>query len=135
MSKPRLNDPNIEVSDSVVEIELKGAFPTYKAFLERLAGEYPAIEIGWRYYNDGKSWLGKAVTKKKTVFWLSIWDGSFKTSFFFTEKTIAALDDGVKAAATPAESAGKLIPIILETTTPAQLDTVFAAISYKVSVL
>lgn len=32
----------------------------------------------WRYYNDGKSWLCKMLSKKKNLFWLSIWEGCFR---------------------------------------------------------
>ena len=46
----------------------------------------------WRYYNDGKAWLCKVVNKKKTVFWLSIWEHYFKTSFYFTEKHLESID-------------------------------------------
>ena len=46
------------------------------------------IETEWRYYNDGKAWLGKATHKGKTIFWLSVWEGYFQASFFFTERTL-----------------------------------------------
>ena len=45
----------------------------------------------WRYYRDGKSWLLKVTRKKKTIFWLSIIKGSFRTTFYFTDKAEEAL--------------------------------------------
>ncbi len=48
--------------------------------------DYPQISTEWRYYNDGKSWLMKAAVKSKTIFWLSIVKGSFRTTFYFGDK-------------------------------------------------
>lgn len=36
--------------------------------------------------SDGKAWLCKVVFKKKTGFWLSVWDGFFKAGFYFVER-------------------------------------------------
>jgi hypothetical protein len=47
---------------------------------------HPDISEEWRYYNDGKSWLMKVTRKKKTVFWLSIIEGGFRTTFYVTDK-------------------------------------------------
>ncbi|HOI29818.1 MAG TPA: DUF3788 family protein [Melioribacteraceae bacterium] len=48
--------------------------------------DYPQISTEWRYYNDGKSWLLKAIQKSKTIFWLSIVKSSFRTTFYFGDK-------------------------------------------------
>ncbi|PKP08994.1 MAG: hypothetical protein CVU09_13085 [Bacteroidetes bacterium HGW-Bacteroidetes-4] len=39
-------------------------------------------QVQWRYYNDGKAWLCKVSYKKKTVFWLSVWEAYFKVAFY-----------------------------------------------------
>ena len=49
------------------------------------------IDFDWRYYRDGKAWLGKATFKKKTVVWISVWDNFIKATFYFTEKTRPAV--------------------------------------------
>ena len=54
-----------------------------------------ALSFEWRNYRDSKAWLCKVSHKKKTIFWLSVWEGFFKTSFFFLERHlegIAALE-------------------------------------------
>jgi ABC-type uncharacterized transport system YnjBCD substrate-binding protein len=53
--------------------------------------DFPQISNEWRYYNDGKSWLMKVTAKSKTIFWLSIVKGSFRITFYFTDKAENAL--------------------------------------------
>jgi hypothetical protein len=36
--------------------------------------------------NDGKSWLCKVARKSKTIFWLSVQEKAFRTTFYFTER-------------------------------------------------
>jgi hypothetical protein len=40
----------------------------------------------WNYYNDGKQWLFKMVRKKKTIFWATILENTFKITFYFGDK-------------------------------------------------
>jgi hypothetical protein len=132
-----LRDPNIKPTDDVLANALGGSYGNYKKFLEILAGS--GIDNEWRYYNDSKSWLGKATRKGKTVFWLSVWDGFFKASFFFTEKTKGGLlelniDSEIKSAFVNAKSVGKLLPLIFEIRTDDQLQDLFSVIEYKKSI-
>jgi hypothetical protein len=74
--------------------------------------------------------------KKKTVFWLSVWEGFFKTAFFFTEKHlegIAALDisEQIKEEFCRAKSIGKLLPMIINISKHEQLTDVLKVIEFK----
>ena len=91
-----LRDPNTEPSGEVIAGCLGSANGAYLKFIEQLKNY--DIQVDWRYYNDGKAWLGKALykwvtargtQKEKTVFWLSVWDGFFKVSLFIPEKSRA----------------------------------------------
>lgn len=108
------------------------------SFLETITNNEYALTLEWRYYNDGKAWLGKAVYKKKTIFWLSIWEGFFKTSFFFTEKhleAIAELDisETIKDEFTKAKTIRKLIPMIFDVNKEDQLDDLLTIVRFKKS--
>lgn len=77
------------------------------------------IDFEWRYYKDGKAWLGKATYKKKTLVWISAWESFIKASFYFTEKirpTVINLnfDEVIKTSFTNREPVGKLIPLIVD---------------------
>lgn len=94
------------------------------------------VDLEWNYYKDGKSWLCKGSHKKKTIFWLSVWDKFFQISFFFTEKTgvgIADLDiaDSLKKDFAQAKNKGKLIPLILRVSDKKQVGDVLKIAEYK----
>ena len=88
-----LKDSSIEPTSEVIAKALGNVNDAYTKFISEL--EQYDVQVDWRYYNDGKAWLGKGLhkwttirgTKKEiTVFWLSIWDGFFKVSFFIPGK-------------------------------------------------
>lgn len=91
--KQLLRDPDIEPTGDVLAQALAEANDAFVKFVSEL--ENHNIELIWRYYTDGKSWLAKGLyqwtgvrggQKEMTVFWLSIWDGFFKVSIFVPEK-------------------------------------------------
>jgi len=98
--KQLLRDPDIHPTNNVLSELLGDGYEGYTAFLEMLANL--EIKLEWRYYFDGKAWLGKGLyqwktkrgsEKEKTVFWLSAWEGFFRVGFFFSEKARAGLQD------------------------------------------
>jgi hypothetical protein len=89
----------------------------YKRYYRSLSAAN--IDFDWRYYRDGKAWLGKATFKKKTVVWISVWDNFIKATFYFTEKTrpaVLGLDiaQEIKISFAQKKPVGKLIPLILD---------------------
>lgn len=96
------------------------------------------IDLEWRYYQDGKAWLGKAVANKKTVFWLSVWEGFFRVSFHFTEKTRVGVrnlpvSDEIKDRIENAPIKGKLVSLILAVSEVEHLPDLYTLITYKQS--
>lgn len=47
----------------------------------------------WNYYNDGKRWLYKMLNKKKTVFWISITEDTFRVTFWFSDKAQTLINE------------------------------------------
>jgi hypothetical protein len=89
-----LRDAAVFPDAFVIAAALGGANDTFIKFTNGL-NDYGISLMGWRYYGDGKSWLNKGEyryttargTEKVTpVFWLSVWDGFFKLSFYFSPK-------------------------------------------------
>ena len=134
-----LRDAGIFPSGKILEEALgKNIYNVLLSFLEAVTNKEYGLVIEWRYYNDGKAWLGKAVYKKKTIFWLSVWEGFFKTSFFFTEKhleAIAELDisETIKDEFAKAKTIGKLIPMIFDVNEENQLDDLLTVVQFKKS--
>lgn len=134
-----LRAPNVFPSDEVLQNALGDTvYAVLSSFLSTITNEEYALTLEWRFYNDGKAWLGKVLHKKKTILWLSIWEGSFKTSFFFTEKhleSIAALDiaDSIKEDFAKAKPTGRLIAMILDVSSQEQIDDLLKIVRFKKS--
>ena len=83
METQLLRDPQIFPTEDVLKNALEpDAYEVFASFMNVITSAEYGLTYEWRYYNDGKSWLCKILHKKKTVMWLSVWDGFFKISFF-----------------------------------------------------
>jgi hypothetical protein len=134
MEKPLLNNPSELPTDAVLKSVLGSAYTAYSTLMERMA-ELEFVPQ-WNYYKDGGAWLCKVQYKKKTVFWLSIWENRFRTAFYFTEKTISGvaeldIEPTLVEQLTNAASIGKLIPMAFNIQTVDQLDDFLTVANYK----
>jgi len=133
MEKQLLREQEIVPTKEVLKETLGKVYNVLEALELQLAQDEYALTFDWRYYRDGKSWLCKVSHKKKTVFWLSVWDGFFKTSFFFLERhleDIAALQLDENGFVMEKEW-GKMIPLIFSISSQKQLPDLLKLIKYK----
>jgi hypothetical protein len=93
MDTPILSDKSQFPTDEVIFSHIGKAQTLWTALFQYLDKEHPDFTREWRFYNDGKSWLMKVQHKKKTVFWLSILDGTFRTTFYVHEKARKIIED------------------------------------------
>lgn len=137
MERPLLNNPDIFPSGDVLAEALgpKGfeAYCSMRTILEQHEAE---IALVWNYYNDGKAWLCKVVWKKKTLFWVSVWEGYFKTAFYFAEKhrdVIATLPvhPAILNDFAQSKPIGKLLPLTLSIHSEDQLEDLHKIILCK----
>ena len=131
-----LRDAEIFPSDRVLKDTLGDVYDVLESFLATITNEAYLLNIEWRYYNDGKARLCKVQHKKKTILWLSVWEGFFKVSFFFTEKhleAIAALDisEAIKTELASAKAIGRLIPMIFNINNASQLEELLTVVRFK----
>lgn len=131
-----LRDAEIFPSDRVLKDTLGDVYDVLESFLATITNEAYLLSFEWRYYNDGKAWLCKVQHKKKTILWLSVWEGFFKVSFFFTEKhleAIAALDisEAIKTELASAKPVGRLIPMIFNINNANQLEELLTVVRFK----
>lgn len=135
-----LRNPDEYPEQPVLKKALGSAFPSLSKMFNAFDSDEFCLSHEWRYYKDGSSWLCKIQFKKKTVCWLSIWDGYFKISFYFTEKTrggVGSLDISpkVKSSFSDAKPVGRLIPLIIDVADIEQLADVLAIANYKKSLI
>jgi hypothetical protein len=131
-----LRNAEIFPSDKVLKDTLGDVYDVLESFLATITNEAYLLSFEWRYYNDGKAWLCKVQHKKKTILWLSVWEGFFKVSFFFTEKhleAIAALDisEAIKTELASAKPVGRLIPMIFNINNASQLEELLTVVHFK----
>lgn len=134
MEKPLLNNPTELPTDAVLKNVLGSANEAYVELMRRLV--VMELEPIWNYYKDGGAWLCKVQYKKKTVFWLSIWENRIRIVFYFTEKTMSGIaelniEPALVQQLASAAPIGKLIPLGFSIQTTAQLDDLFTVAAYK----
>jgi len=118
---------------------LKNVLGEVYSVLEELEAQLTQGEFGltfdWNYYRDGKSWLCKVCHKKKTVFWLSVWEGFFKTAFFFLERHLEgiAMLEIDNSNFILEKECGKMIPLIFKINDKKQLPDLLKIIKFKKS--
>lgn len=86
MEKPILTDADKYPSKEIIFDHIGKTRSLWLALFDYISKTYPEFNSEWRYYKDGKSWLMKVTRKSKTIFWLSVIKGSFRTTFYFTDK-------------------------------------------------
>ena len=139
METQLLKDPDLFPSAEVLQNALGSEVnEVLETFLDTVTNADYGLTYEWRYYNDGKLWLCKVSNKKKTVLWLSVWEGYFKVGFYFTEKHlegIAALDisEGIKEDFYKMKPSGRLLPMIFDISQKKQLEDLLKVVVFKKS--
>lgn len=136
MDTQLLREQDAFPSDETLKQALGGVYPVYESFMKTVTGDGYTLSSEWNYYKDGKSWLCKVTNKKKTIFWLSVWDGYFQTGFYFTEKHlegIAALDidEKIMEDFCMQKPIGKLLPMIFRISSNEQLGDLLKVVAFK----
>jgi hypothetical protein len=134
-----LRDEQTFPSEEIIAQSLgEKLYGLYQLLLRNLKAA--GLNLEWRYYKDGKAWLGKVNSKKKTVFWLSLWEGYIKAGFYFTEKHRSGVEDldvssEIKSAFGQTGTIGKLIPWIIDIDREETLHALQTIIGFKVQSL
>ena len=142
----QLRDPDLSPTDEIVAKALGEAYNAYMCFVRELVDHN--IQLEWRYYTDGKAWLGKGICrwtgirggqKETTVFWLSVWDGFFKVTIYIPEKYRAdilssLLDDKVRQLVEDSDQMGnklKFFPLVFEMHSDEMFQSVFSLADFR----
>lgn len=138
METQLLRDQQIFPTKEVLKNELGSSYLAFEALTKKLIDANYGLTIQWRYYKDGKAWLCKVCHKKKTIFWLSVWDQYFKTTFYFTEKNgmgISELNikEELKEIFHRSKPIGRLIPLTININNKGQIKDILPLVEYKKS--
>jgi len=151
MSNPNeqqlLRNPEITPTSEIIAKGLDGAYNAYTRFVKELE-DYGITLMDWRFYNDGKAWLSKGeykwitlrgANKVKPIFWLSIWSGFFKVSFFIGsdiqgELLALPISQNTKEQIKDAKPMGKtmrFLPIVFDISDEGQLSDLYILSEFR----
>jgi hypothetical protein len=108
----------------------------WKKIMDHLSENYKDASGSWNYYNDGKQWLFKMVHKKKTIFWSSLIDKSFRITFYLGNKAEAIIENSdlpqaVKDEFKTAKRYGLIRPVTFVINSETDVDNVLKMIAIK----
>lgn len=146
--KQLLRNPDIQPTSDIIAEALQDANDSYIKFLNELANQ--DIDLEWRYYTDGKAWLGKGLykwlgvrggQKVTTVFWLSIWEAFFKITIYIPEKArddlfSLPLNNTVKQMINDSKQMGnrlKFFPLVFELNSNESFEQIHILFDFKKS--
>ena len=92
METPVLSDKSQYPDDEIIFSYIGKNKSSWESLFRYIHENHLDFSEEWRYYNDGKSWLLKVTRKSKTIFWLSVIKGTFRTTFYFTVKAEEAIN-------------------------------------------
>ena len=106
----------------------------YQQFLAEIHER--SFKEDWNYYNDGKNWLAKILSKKRNLGWLSIWETGFKLTVYFGERLWAIFSDSelseeLQKYTVEIHQNGKLIAVMLLISDSASLQMGLNLITFK----
>jgi len=142
-----LRDPDIQPTSEIIAEGLGEAYKAYTKFIEGLE-HYDITLMDWQFYNDGKAWLSKGeykwttlrgANKVKPIFWLSVWNGFFRVSFFFgadlqEELSKLPISQNAKELICDAKPMGKtmrFVPVIFDVANEAQLSDLYILSEFR----
>ncbi len=99
MEQAVLSDKNIPPTEEVLNPLLGKTKVLWDLLFSSIHEDHPDFTEEWRYYMDGKRWLLKVCRKTKTIFWVSVVEGSFRTTFYFTDRAEEAISQSSLSAA------------------------------------
>lgn len=112
-----LRDENIYPDEIVLNRILGQSYEAYKDLIELFKKHDLSYE--WRYYKDGKAWLCKVQKKKKTIVWMSAWNGFMQATIYFPLKLLEQvlaleINEMLKDKIINTRNVGKSKPCIFE---------------------
>jgi len=139
METPILTDKNQFPTDEIIFSHIGKSKILWNFFFEFIHTNHPDMSKQWRYYNDGKSWLMKVTRKAKTIFWLSIIKGSFRTTFYFTDRaeesiSKSPISDKLKEQFSIAKRFGKIRGITIIAKSKKDIEDAKSLIGLKLSI-
>lgn len=86
-------EPAIKPNDELVFSVIGEKSSFWKSIHSYLAANHKDIVCEWRYYNDGKSWLYRALKKEKAIIWIGVYQNSFRVTSYLGNKADSLVEN------------------------------------------
>jgi hypothetical protein len=131
-----LTDPNVQPTEELIFSIIGENSVYWEQLIEYLYENHFGITEEWRFYNDGKSWLYKAVRKKQTLYWIGVIKDTFRVTFWFGDKAApvieaSALPESIKEEFKNAKRYAHIRAISIEIRSPEDFGNVIKLIELK----
>lgn len=109
----------------------------YELYVQLLEGLHEnGLQEEWNYYNDGKSWLGKIMSKKKNLGWISYLDTGLQVGVYFGERLwnqvlTLDLDERIQKDLPQIEKSGRLYGVIIPISDEAYVKAAVSLVLFK----
>jgi len=136
MEKQLLKNPDIYPTDEVLKDTLGTVYPVYRKLIDDITGNTLNLIPEWRYYKDGNAWLCKVVNKKRTVLWISVWEGYIIAGIYFSQKNYEGvfelpISEQIKRKFAEVNHIGRMILLIMNIDKMEQLPDLLTVIEYR----
>jgi len=131
LERPLLNDQSIFPSEEILKNVLAESYAVFEELSAILTAN--GAVLNWKYYRDSKAWLCNISYKKRTICWLSVWDGFFRTNFYFLERHLEGIADLKinENSFTLKNEWGKMIPVVFYISKSKQIPDFLKMVEYK----
>ncbi len=134
-----LTDPNVKPTDELVFSIIGENSVYWEQLVDYLYENHFDITEEWRFYNDGKSWLYRALRKKNTLYWIGVIKDTFRLSFYFGDKAepiieASLIPENIKEEFRKAKRYGKLRAISIEMRSAEDLQNVISLVELKIKI-
>jgi hypothetical protein len=131
-----LTDPSVQPTEELIFSIIGENSVYWEQLIEYIYENHFDITEEWRFYNDGKSWLYRALRKKKTLYWVGIIKDTFRISFWFGDKAepvieTSTLPEKIKDAFRNAKRYAHSRAVSIEVRSPEDLANTFKLIELK----
>jgi hypothetical protein len=131
-----LTDPDIQPTEELIFSIIGENSTFWEQLIEYVYENHFDITEEWRFYNDGKSWLYRALRKKHTLYWIGIIKDTFRISFWFGDKAApvietSTLPDNIKEEFRDAKRYAHSRAISIEIRTEADLKNAIKLVELK----
>lgn len=130
-----LTNPDVAPDEVQIRAALGDAFNAWQGLESALTEPPFGLALSWHYFRDG-GWLRKALRGKRNLAWLAVWKEYATVTFYFASrqrKDLVALPipDALRTQAAEAEMSGRMLPLVIEIRSRADVDAALEVLRYK----